>query len=207
MTRTLKPFRRMGIWIVFCAMPSSRDFDPITAIQMMTINTAEHFGVAKEMGMIAPGRWADVVLVKDLNRFKADLVIARGQVIAEGGKWKVTLPKFRYPSWAMNSVYLKRPLKAEDFRLQVKGVALSSSKGQRSKVKANVIGVIENQAPTRHLTFDVQPENGEIKVDMSRDIAKIALVERHKGTGAITMGTRQRVWVPFEVCSRFHSGA
>ncbi len=162
--------------------------DPITAIQMMTINTAEHFGVAKEMGMIAPGRWADVVLVKDLNRFKADLVIAKGQVIAEGGKWKVTLPKFKYPSWATNSVHLKRPLKAEDFRLQVKGVALSSLKGQRSKVKANVIGVIENQAPTRHLTFDVQPENGEIKVDMSRDIAKIALVERHKGTGAITMG-------------------
>jgi adenine deaminase len=48
--------------------------------------------------------------------------------------------------------------------------------------------VIENQAPTRHLTFDVQPENGEIKVDMKRDIAKIALVERHKGTGGVTMG-------------------
>ena len=43
---------------------------PITAIQMMTINTAEHFGLSKEMGMIAPGRWADVVLVKDLNNFK-----------------------------------------------------------------------------------------------------------------------------------------
>ncbi len=60
--------------------------------------------------------------------------------------------------------------------------------GKKSQVKANVIGVIENQAPTRHLTFDLQPENGEIKVDMERDIAKIALVERHKGTGGITMG-------------------
>ncbi|MFT3892505.1 MAG: amidohydrolase family protein [Anaerolineales bacterium] len=60
---------------------------PMTAIQMMTINTAEHFGVAKEMGMIAPGRWADVVLVEDLNHFKAEMVIAKGQVIS--GKWKV----------------------------------------------------------------------------------------------------------------------
>jgi len=55
-------------------------------------------------------------------------------------------------------------------------------------VRANVIGVIENQAPTRHLTFDVRPINGEIKVDMGRDLAKIALVERHKGTGGVTMG-------------------
>jgi adenine deaminase len=153
---------------------------PMTAIQMMTINTAEHFGVSKEMGMIAPGRWADVVIVEDLRDFHADLVIAKGQVIAEQGKWKVSLPKFSYPSWAVNSVHLKKPLKAEDFKLPVKG--------QKSQVRANVIGVIENQAPTKHLTFDLQPENGEIKPDMARDIAKIALVERHKGTGGVTVG-------------------
>lgn len=154
--------------------------DPITAIQMMTINTAEHFGVSKEMGMIAPGRWADIVLVEDLNNFKADMVIAKGQVIAEHGAWNVKLPKFKYPSWATKSVHLKRPLKAQDFKLKVSG--------RQSLVKANVIGVIENQAPTKHLTFDMQPVHGEVQVDKERDIAKIALVERHKGTGGITMG-------------------
>ena len=153
---------------------------PVTAIQMMTINTAEHFGVSKEMGMIAPGRWADMVLVKDLNDFRADVVIAKGQVIVESGKWTVGLPKFKYPSWATKSVKLKRRLKASDFTLEVRS--------EKTEVRANVIGVIENQAPTRHLTFDLRPENGEIKVDMERDIAKIALVERHKGTGGITMG-------------------
>ena len=154
--------------------------DPITAIQMMTINTAEHFGLSKEMGMIAPGRWADVVLVKDLNNFKADIVIAKGQVIAENGEWKVKLLKFTYPSWATQSVKLKRPLKAMDFKLE--------AKGKKAEVKANVIGVIENQAPTRHLTFNVQPQNAEIKADMERDIAKVALVQRHRGTNGITIG-------------------
>lgn len=154
--------------------------NPITAIQMMTINTAEHFGLSKEMGMIAPGRWADVVLVKDLNDFKADMVIAKGQVIAEDGKWKVKLPKFTYPAWATNSVHLKKKLAASDFKLTVTSKA--------PQVKANVIGVIENQAPTRHLTFDVQPVNGEIKVDMQRDIAKIALVKRHDGLNGIMVG-------------------
>jgi adenine deaminase len=154
--------------------------DPITAIQMMTINTAEHFGLSKELGMIAPGRWADVVLVKDLNSFKADVVIARGQVIAENGEWKVKLPKFTYPSWATKSVNLKRPLKAGDFKLEVKST--------KSEVKANVIGVIENQAPTRHLTLDIQSQDGEIKADLERDIAKVALIQRHRGTSGITMG-------------------
>jgi adenine deaminase len=121
--------------------------DPVTAIQMMTINTAEHFGLSREMGMIAPGRWADVVLVKDLNNFKADMVIAKGQVIAEDGKWKVNLPKATYPAWVKNSVRLKRKLMAEDFKLQVQG--------KKSKVKANVIGIIENHVGTRHSTFDL----------------------------------------------------
>ena len=154
--------------------------NPMTAIQMMTINTAEHFGVSKDMGMIAPGRWADVVLVEDLKNFKADVVIAKGRVIAESGTWKVNLSKFTYPAWVKNSVKLKRRLKAEDFKLQVTS--------PRSQVKANVIGIIENHAGTRHLTFDLQPEYGEIKADITRDLAKIALVERHKATGGITLG-------------------
>jgi adenine deaminase len=158
----------------------AQGLNPVTAIQMMTINTAEHFGVSKEMGMIAPGRWADVVLVKDLNNFQADLVIAKGQVIAEQGELKIKLPKNKHPSWVTDSVHLKGRLKAEDFKITVKS--------KKPEVRVNVIGVIENQAPTKHLTFDIQPDNGEIKADISRDVAKIALVERHKGTGKIMRG-------------------
>lgn len=159
---------------VECGLP------PMTAIQMMTINAAEHFGLSKELGMIAPGRWADVALAKDLKNFEADVVIAKGKVIAEGGKWKVNLPKSTYPAWVKNSVKLKRKLNAEDFKLKVES--------RKLEVKANVIGVIENHAGTRHLTFDLQPENGEIKADVVRDLAKIAVVERHKATGKIAMG-------------------
>jgi adenine deaminase len=155
--------------------------NPITAIQMMTINTAEHFGLSKEMGMIAPGRWADVVLVGDLNDFKAELVIARGQVIAENGEWKGKLPKFKYPSWVTNSVKVKKALRPEDFRMSVRGQS-------SSQIKVNVIGVIENQAPTRHLKLDVHVINGEIQADLPNDVAKIALIERHKGTGKIMRG-------------------
>lgn len=159
----------------------SEGLNPMTAIQMMTINTAEHFGLTKEMGMIAPGRWADVVLVEDLMNFKADMVIAKGQVIAEKGEWQVKLPVVKYPQWVTRSVKMKRKLAAEDFTLRTRA-------NDGAEVEANVIGVIENQAPTRHLKLKVKAENGEVKVDIKRDIAKIALVERHRATGKVVVG-------------------
>ncbi|MBI3151502.1 MAG: adenine deaminase [Chloroflexi bacterium] len=159
----------------------SEGLNPMTAIQMMTINTAEHFGLTKEMGMIAPGRWADVLLVDDLMKFKADMVIARGQVIAEKGELLVKLPAVKYPKWVTNSVHLKRKLTAQDFVLRTRA-------GNGSEMEAHVIGVIENQAPTRHLKMKVKAENGEVKTDLKRDLAKIALVERHRATGKVTVG-------------------
>jgi adenine deaminase len=159
----------------------SEGLNPMTAIQMMTINTAEHFGLSKEMGMIAPGRWGDIVLVDDLMNFKAQTVIAKGQVVAENGEWKVKLPQTKYPLWATRSVRLKRTLNAEDFALRTRAA-------DGAEVEAHVIGVIENQAPTRHLKMKVKAQRGEVKADLKRDIIKAAIVERHHGTGKVTVG-------------------
>ncbi|HUH96467.1 MAG TPA: adenine deaminase [Anaerolineales bacterium] len=164
----------------------ARGLEPITAIQMCTINAAEHFGLTREMGMIAPGRWADIVLVKDLRNFKADLVIARGAVIAEHGAWQIELPHFSYPAWVKNSVHLKKKLEAKDF-------ALRAPKGHNGSVKAHVIGVIENQAPTRHLMMTLPVNGDEVHASQitrysSADVAKLALVQRHSGMSGITVG-------------------
>lgn len=153
--------------------------DPITAIQMMTINTAEHFGVSQEVGMIAPGRYADVVIADDLADFAAEVVVAKGAIVARQGKLEEELPAFVYPEWATNSVKLGRALTAADFELE------TGSAEHVGTVQANVIGVIENQAPTRHLQMELAAQNGQVHADMSKDVAKIALVERHKGTGAV----------------------
>ncbi len=156
--------------------------DPMSAIQMMTINTAEHFGVSREMGLIAPGRYADIVLAGDLKDFHADTVFARGVEVAHDGKMCIDFPPAVHPDWARNSVHLRQPVTAEDFKLKT---------GETSEVNVNVIGVIENQAPTRHLRLRMTVTNGEIQADLKRDIAKVALVERHKPTGRIQLGMVQ----------------
>ncbi len=158
----------------------AQGLEPMTALQMMTINTAEHFGLSRELGMIAPGRWADIVLTEDLRDFRAQVVIAKGKIIAREGQWTTDLPSYPYPDWATHAIHLGHPLKAADFRLPAPASAQT--------VQANVIGVIENQAPTRHLRLSITPQEGEIRPDRQRDLAKIALVERHKGTGDVTVG-------------------
>src|SRR5512137_1756882 len=160
---------------------------PMTALQMATVNTAEHFGVSREVGMIAPGRWADILLVNDLKDFRAGLVVLRGQEAAENGKLLVELPKVEYPGWVTHSVHLKRPVEAEDFRIQVEGQK-SKVEGQQSKVKVNVIGVIENQAHNRHLRREAFPNDGEVHTDIRADLAKVAVVERHHKSGRIQVG-------------------
>ncbi len=159
----------------------SEGLPPMIALQMATLNTAEHFGVAREVGQIAPGRWADILIVPDLNDFRPRLVIARGRIIAEEGKWLVEPPTMTYPEWVTHSVNLKRPLTAADFVLQ-------APPGSNGRVRANVIGVIENQAPTRHLRFEISPDHGMVHADLGRDLAKVALVERHRGLGEVTVG-------------------
>jgi adenine deaminase len=155
---------------------------PITAIQMTTLNTAEHFGVSRQVGMIAPGRYADILLVSDLAEFKIEQVFVRGKLAAQNGKLLLEIAPYDYPEWASHSVHLRGEMKAQDFRLAVDG---------SDEVIANVIGVIENQAPTRHLRLKVGASNKEIKTDLKNDIAKIAVVERHKGTGRVQVGLVQ----------------
>jgi adenine deaminase len=155
---------------------------PITALQMVTLNTAEHFGMARDLGMIAPGRFADIILVSELAELKIEKVIAKGRLAAENGRLLLDLPAFSYPEWATQSVHLGRELSAADFRLAAPKAASAT---------ANVIGVIENQAPTRHLRLEVPVRDGEVNVDISHDLAKIALVERHTGTGRIQVGLVQ----------------
>ena len=160
----------------------SEGLTPMAAIQMATINTAEHFGLIREMGMIAPGRHADLVLVADLNDFRADLVIARGEVAVEDGKLLTDHPQVRYPDWALHSVHFPHMLTPDDFAIP----ALRDFPHT-----AHVIGIIEHQAPTRHLLMTVIPQNGEIQADMKRDVMKLALIERHHNTGKVQMGLVQ----------------
>lgn len=153
---------------------------PVTAIQMATINTAEHFKLERELGSIAPGRRADFLIVSDLAALTIDEVYARGQRLARDGRLEAEIPAYAYPASAKKTVRLGKRLTSADFDIP-------APKGARH-VKARVIGVIENQAPTRALTADLAVDKGVVAMDRRNDVCQIALVERHRGTGMVTNG-------------------
>src|SRR5271157_809306 len=153
---------------------------PMAALQMATINTAEHFGDSRDIGSLAPGRFADVLLVKDLAQFRPELVIARGKTAARDGKLLIDLPAAEYPSWSKDTMHLARALTAGDFRLDAQRFGTEAA--------AHVIGVKENQAPTEHLVMKVPVESGEVRADVRRDIAKLAHLDRHHGSGRVQVG-------------------
>ncbi|AZO46847.1 MAG: adenine deaminase [Mesorhizobium sp.] len=151
---------------------------PVTAIQMATLNTAQHFRLEREIGSIAPGRLADLLIVSDLAAMTIDEVYARGVRLAKGGKLDIDIPAYDYPKTAKNTVKLGRKLKAGDFDV-------AAPKGA-NEVRVRVIGVIENQAPTRALEADLPVEDGLVGMDRRNDVCQIALVERHRGTDGVT---------------------
>lgn len=153
---------------------------PVTAIQMATINTAQHFGMEREIGSIAPGRRADFLIVSDLPAMRIDQVYASGQLLAEGGRLVSDVPAYTYPESAKNTVKVGKALSTSDFDIPAPDGA--------AKVRARVIGVIENQAPTRAMESELSVEDGLVQVNRGDDIAQIALVERHRGTGSVVNG-------------------
>jgi adenine deaminase len=152
--------------------------DPLVAIQMATINTATHFGLERELGSITPGRRADVVLTSDLTALPIEHVIARGRTIAKGGECLVDCPHYTWPETARNTVNMGRDRSASDFVVEAPLGA--------NRVVAKVIGVIENQAPTKALMAELAVIDGTVQMDTEKDVCQIALVERHQALETTT---------------------
>jgi len=150
--------------------------DPLVAIQMATINPASHFGQERELGSITPGRRADVILTSNLRELPVEVVIAQGRLVAEQGRLLVDCPRIDWPDRARHSVRLGKKLAAPDFEVRAEG----------DSARVRVIGVVENQAPTRALEADLPIRDGI--VEGTGEICQIALVERHRGTGGVVNG-------------------
>ncbi len=154
--------------------------DPLVALQMATVNTATHFGLERELGSIAPGRRADVILTSDLRKLPINRVIARGVTVAVDGEITVDCPHLDWPADVRKTVHLGKTLTAADFEVQAPAGA--------NRVTAKVIGVVENQAPTKALTAELAVIDTVVQGDEAADVCQIALVERHRATGDVVNG-------------------
>ncbi len=156
---------------------------PVEAIRMASLNTAEHFGLERELGSITPGRRADLIISSSLVDIPIECVIARGEVVAKDGTLTTELEAFAYPESASNTVHVGRTLEATEFR-----VPAPAGLADGASVTARVIGVVESQAPTRALEATLGVHDGHVGIDVQADICHVSVVDRHHASGSIVNG-------------------
>ena len=154
-------------------------FDPMEAIQMATVNVAEYFHLDGIVGGIAPGRYADMILLPDRRTIQPEYVFSKGRMIARHGKLLVAPREHPFSSGSLNSVHLDRAVRASDFSIPVKG--------DSAKVRVRVIDQVTELVTREHLT-SIPVHGSEIRSDVGRDILKVAAVDRRFSPGKTFVG-------------------
>ena len=145
--------------------------DPVTAIRMVTLNTAERFGL-RDRGAIAPGFRADITILDNLDRMDVGMVFAGGRLAVKNGVMLLT----EYSDVAAPPPSIRIDWETIDLSVPAIGARI------------RVIGIIPGQIITESLTFPVKAVNGFAEADPKRDILKLAVIERHRASGSMSVG-------------------
>ena len=147
--------------------------EPVLAIQMATINAAEYFGL-RDLGAVAPGYRADMVVFDDFDSFRIEKVFRGGRLVSESGEM-LDMGGERRPVPLRGTVNVSW-IELEHFRIQAEGT------------KARVIELTPNQLVTRQVVHPVKTVDGAAVADVERDILKLAVIERHLASGNTGLG-------------------
>lgn len=147
--------------------------DPVEAIQMATINPATHFGF-KDVGILAPGKRANIAVIDDLNAMTIDQVYLNGKNVAEKGLLTIDLGAYTYPESVKKSVK-RDPIKVEDLHI--------NASGSRARVRSIV--AIQDQNLTGAKEFELNVADGVVQPCLKQDVLPLIVVERHGRTGNI----------------------
>jgi len=154
-------------------------FEPINAIQMATLNVAEHFSLDHLIGGIAPGRLADFVIIPDDATMAARTVVSNGRIIAQNGDLLAVPQSYSFSAASLNSVNLPRELTASDFIIR--------APENIENIKVRVIKMVTDLV-TAEIEERVPVNDGQIAIDLNKNIVKIAAIDRTHTPGRLFAG-------------------
>ncbi len=155
-------------------MAVDQGLDPVVAVQMATLSPTRYFGL-RDRGAVAPGRRADLVVLEDLREFRVRQVYYGGRLVAADGQMVIEPPPL-VAAEAVRGTMNPAPFRSDDFAIPAQGE------------RVRVIGVIPNQIVTRGLVREAVLRDGHAVADPSQDLLKLAVIERHRASGAIGLG-------------------
>jgi adenine deaminase len=145
---------------------------PESAYAMASLNPAKHAHMETIVGSIAPGRYADVVLLSSVKDVQIKYVFANGELAAKDGKYLLPVPKIDWPSWATDTIHIGRKLTAKDFEIL-------APKGKTTTVTAAIQAPFYTDPDQKTATLSVV--DGVVQRDVAHDIVKVAIVDRYTG--------------------------
>jgi adenine deaminase len=154
-------------------------FEPINAIQMATLNVADHFSLDHLIGGIAPGRLADIVIIPDDTTIAAQVVVSNGRIIAQNGDLLAAPQSHSFSDDSLNSVKLPRELTSSDFVIR--------APENVENIKVRVINMVTDLV-TAEIEERLPVKDGQITVDLNKDIVKIAAIDRYHNPGRLFAG-------------------
>ncbi len=154
-------------------------FQPMTAIQMATLNVATHFGLDHLIGGIAPGRYADLVILPDIFTIDARTVISNGQIIAQDKKIRVPPRKHAYAEESLNTIHLPRELLPADFAIKADRTA--------KNIRVRAIKMVTDLV-TAEEALDCPVVDGHINANPQEDLLKISAIDRTHNPGRLFSG-------------------
>jgi len=152
--------------------------DPMKAIRMATLNTAQHFHIEHLLGSIAPGRYADFILAPSIEHIDPQRVFVNGKLVAQGGKLAVSPPHIDYPDNLRHTVKLHHSLDDDDFAIR----------SDSDSIRARVIDLIPGQIVNNVMEATLTVKDGIVQPDTERDVLPMFCVERYGKNGNIGRG-------------------
>lgn len=149
--------------------------DPITAIQMATLNAAIHFRIDHLVGSLSPGRWADILLSEELKPVAPSHVFFKGKLVAQDGQLTASIPPAVYPEWFHHTVRVRRGKQAGDFALAALGPS----------ARVRVIELYPDQIINQVGQAELPVVDSNVVSDVQQDVLKLAVVERYGKNGNI----------------------
>lgn len=149
----------------------------VQAIQAVTLNPATYGGLQRELGGIAPGRYADLVLLEDLDEVRVHAVYVSGKVAAQAGKTLTPRDPISFPAEMLQSLRVGRTITPESFRIPCSSPS----------VKIRVMELL-NLTITAERILSSSPRDGALEADLDRDLLKVAVFDRHGTLGEIAFG-------------------
>jgi len=150
---------------------------PVQAIQAVTLNPATYSGLEQEIGGIAPGRFADLTLLEDLEKVRVHSTLIGGRVVARGGESLVGGCPISLPGNAIKSIRLKPLVSPDALKIPCPS----------SLARIRVMELL-NVTITREKILEISPREGVLVADQNQDLIKVAVFDRHGDSGRIALG-------------------